>query len=80
MKKTTQGLRDVLFDELEKFLEGRVDSEHVRTVTKATGAILSTVQRDIEAAKLLHEINQGRDQPRSIADLNLNILLTSDSN
>lgn len=76
MEKTTEGLRDVLFDELEKFLCGDVDSEHVRTVTKATGAILATVSKDLEAAKLLHEVNEGRDQPRSIADLNLNLMLS----
>jgi hypothetical protein len=76
MKKTTEGLRDILFAELERYLTGEVDSEHVRTVTKATGAILATVAKDIEAAKLLHEMNEGRDQPRSIADLNLNLLLS----
>lgn len=38
--RTTEGLRDVLFQELDDFLEGKVDTNHVRTVTKATGAIL----------------------------------------
>lgn len=76
MKRTTEGLRDVLFDELEKFISGEVDSEHVKTVTRATGAIMATVAKDLEAAKLLHEVNEGRDQPRSIADLNLNLMLS----
>jgi hypothetical protein len=76
MNKTTEGLRDILFDELDSFLKGKVDSDHVRTVTKATGAILATVAKDLEAAKLLHDMNTGRDQPRTIADLNLNLLLS----
>jgi hypothetical protein len=76
MNKTTEGLRDILFDELECFLTGKVDSEHVRTVTKATGAILATVAKDLEAAKLLHDMNAGKDRPRTIADLNLNLLLS----
>lgn len=78
MKKTTEGLRDVMFRELERYLAGDVDAEHVRTVVKATGSILATVAKDLEAAKLLHEINEGRDQPRVIADLNLNLLLSSE--
>lgn len=76
INRTTEGLRDMLFVELEKFMAGEVDSEHVKTVTKATGCILATVAKDLEAAKLLHEMNQGRDQPRSIADLSLNLMLT----
>ncbi len=75
--RTTQGLRDMIFDELDDFLNGKVDGEHVRTVTRATGAIISTVSKDLEAARLLKQMNEGRDQPRSIADLNLDLMLTS---
>ena len=77
MKRTTQGLRDVLFNELEMFLSGDVSSDHVATVTKATGAILATVAKDIEAAKLLNEMRKENDQPKSIADLHLNLMLTN---
>ena len=77
MKRTTEGLRDVLFNELEAFLAGKVDSEHVKTVTKATGAILATVAKDLEAARLVHDINQRRETPKSVADLSLNLLLVA---
>lgn len=80
MNKSTEGLRTVLFDELEKFLAGKVDSEHVKTVTRATGAILATVAKDLEAARMLSDMNLGRDQPRSVADLNLNLLLVHSAN
>lgn len=75
MKRTTQGLRDMLFDELELLLAGKVDGEHVKAVTKVTGAILATVAKDLEAAKFLNEMKRGSDQPKAIADLNLNLLL-----
>lgn len=75
MKRTTEGLRDVLFNELEAFLSGDVDGEHVKTVTRASGAILATVAKDLEAAKLVAMMRHERDQPRSVADLNLNLLL-----
>lgn len=75
MKRTTEGLRDVLFAELESFLRGDVDGEHVKTVTRATGAILATVAKDLEAARLVADLRSQRDQPRSVADLNLDLLL-----
>ena len=76
MNRTTEGLRDVLFDELRDFLTGTVDSEHVKSVTRCSGAILATVAKDLEAARLVADMRLGRDQPVSVADLNLNLLLT----
>lgn len=73
--RTTEGVRDVLFKELEGFLDGRFDKDHVESVTKVTGAIAKTVVLDLEARKLLEGLNSGRDQPRAIGDLNLNVLL-----
>jgi len=77
VKKTTEGLRDLLFQEIEDFLEGKVDSDHVRTITKASGAIMTTVAKDLEAAKLLRQMNEGRDSNKAIADLGLNLMLNA---
>ena len=77
MKKSTQGLREVLFDELDAFLSGKVDSDHVKAVTRLTGGILATVAKDLEAAKFLNEISKDRNTPQAVADLNLNLLLTA---
>ena len=77
MKRTTEGLREVLFNELESYLAGSVSDDHVKAVAKLTGSILATVAKDLEAAKMLHDMNRGIDQPKSIADLHLNILLTN---
>lgn len=75
--RTTEGLRDILFDELDGFLDGKFDTEHAKTVTTITGSILNTVQKDLEAVKMLNIMNQGRDQPKAVADLALNLILTS---
>ena len=75
--RTTEGLRDVLFDELDGFLAGKFDTEHAKTVTTITGSILNTVQKDLEAVKMLNVMNQGKDQPKAVADLALNLILTS---
>ena len=77
IKKTTEGLRDLLFQEMEDFLSGKIDSDHVKTITKASGAIMTTVAKDLEAAKLMHMMNEGRDRNKTIADLNLNLMLTT---
>jgi len=36
VKKTTEGLRDLLFQEIEDFLEGKVDSDHGSNGNMAT--------------------------------------------
>ena len=61
------------------FLNGDVDGDHVKAVTSCSGAILATVAKDIEATKLLQSMKTGADQPKSIADLNLNLALTNES-
>lgn len=78
--RTTEGLRDILFNEIEDFLSGKVDSEHVKALTKVSGAIMTTVARDLEAAKLMREMNEGRESNKAIADLNLNLMLTGGTN
>lgn len=80
MKRSTEGLRDMLFNELDLFLDGKVDSDHVKSVTRITGSILATVAKDLEAKRLLMDMNYGKDQPRAIADIGLNLMLTSSNN
>ena len=76
--RTTAGLRDMLFNELDSFLGGKIDKDHVDAVTKLTSTILKTVAKDLEAAKMLRDMNAGSDIPKAIADLNLNLVLTSE--
>ena len=76
--RTTEGMRDLLFDELDRFLSGAVDETHVKAVTQITGSILKTVVVDLEAKRMIEKMNTGRDQNKAIGDLNLNIMLTSD--
>lgn len=79
MNRTTQGLRTMLFDELDRFMSGTVDSDHVKAVCRLNGAILATVSKDIEATKLLAVLRNGADAPKAVADLNLNLMLSKGS-
>ena len=76
--RTTEGLRDILFNEMERFLAGEVDDVHVGAVTKITSSIIKTVVIDLEAKKMVERINEGRDQKKEISDLNLNLMLSSE--
>ncbi len=76
--RTTEGLRDILFEEMERFLDGKVEDTHVNAITKITGSILKTVVVDLEAKKMVERMNSGRDQDKAVGDLNLNLLLTKE--
>ena len=75
IERTTEGLRDMLMNELENYLNGMTTTERMEVITKATTAVCKTLVVDLEARKMLERINNGRDQPKCIADLNLNLAL-----
>ncbi len=75
IERTTEGLRDMLLNEMEDYINGLNTTERMETITKATTAVCKTLVVDLEARKMLDKINTGRDQPKSIADLNLNLAL-----
>lgn len=79
VKRTTEGLRNALFDELDNFLSGKVDAAHVNTVTRATGAILSVIAKDIQYAQLINDMNRNKEPSKQLSDLRLNILLGDES-
>lgn len=70
IERTTQGLRDALFQTLDSYNNGEVDAAHVSTVTKTVNAILATVNTDLNAAKTMAFIkNSGGGD----ADFNLRL-------
>jgi len=76
INRTTEGLRDVLLDELENYINGLNTTERMETVSKAANAVCKTLVVDLEARKLMSKMNEGQDKPKSIADLNLNLTLS----
>ena len=80
MKKignTTEGLRVMLLKELEDYINGVNTTERMETVNKSVSVLCKTLVVDLEAKKMVDRFNSNKDQPKSIADLNLNLLLTS---
>ena len=73
--RTTEGLRETLLNELEDYINGLNTAERMDTVTKTVSVVCKTLIVDLEAKKMLQKINVGNDEPKAIADLNLNLTL-----
>ena len=77
IERTTEGLRQMMLNELENYINGLNTTERMETINKATQAICKTLVVDLEARKMLERMKDGSDNPKSIADLNLNLSLES---
>jgi hypothetical protein len=73
IERTTSGLRTMMMNELEDYLNGLNTTERMNTVSKATTAVCRTIVVDLEARKMLERMNAGKDIPQAIANLNLNL-------
>ena len=78
--RSTAGLRDVAFDALEKFLNGEVDSGHLKSISGTISTICQTVALDLKASEQLRAMKKaGEIAPpgagREVAQLHLNIAL-----
>lgn len=72
--RTSEGLRSTLFDTLDAFLNGEIDSAHAKTVAKLSDSLLKSVALDLEHKRLITELAKP-DKNGAVADLNLNIIM-----
>lgn len=52
LQRTSTGLREALFDQIERIRDGKGDIQEARTVATLAHAICNTVKMEIEVAKL----------------------------
>lgn len=76
INRSTTGIRDFIFDEMERLANGQSDVERLKAMSKAGDTILKSAALDISVKKMINEQSQGRDQPKAVADMNLNIMLS----
>jgi len=75
INRSTTGIRDFLFDEMERLANGQSDVERLKAMSKAGDTILKSAVVDITVRKMLNE--ERRDgNPKAVADLNLNLMLS----
>lgn len=74
--RSTEGIRDFIFDEMERLANGETDIERLKVMSKAGDTILKSAAIDLQARRMLSQ-ERGSREPKQIADLNLNIMLTN---
>lgn len=75
--RTSEGLRSTLFDTLDKFVNGEIDSVTAKTVAKLADSLLKSVAVDLEHKRLMVDLTKS-EGPQAVAALRLNIKMTGD--
>lgn len=76
-QRTSEGLRSVLFEALDDFINGKIDHIHAKTVARVSDVILKSVAIDIEHKKLIRDLGKKVENgDKCVANLNLNVMLT----
>lgn len=70
MVRTSAGLRDVLFDELEGLRDGTINATKANATAKIAGAIVDTVNMEMAAFKLMQK-RTSPDEDHRIPTLSL---------
>ena len=80
IKRTSEGLRSVLFDTLDKFISGEIDSVQAKTVAKLGDSLLKSVAIDLEHKRLMLDLIKDQDpqSPKTLANMNLDIIMVKE--
>ena len=65
--RTSAGLRDVLFDELDRMRNGRTNATNANAISRLAGEIANTIQMELEVHRELSRIpgdHPAGEQPR----------------
>ena len=68
--RSSVGLREVLFDTLEAFVDGRISATHAKTVSKVADSILKSAALDLGYQSL---ISNSKDSLVSITPISLGL-------
>ena len=81
VKRTSEGLRSVLFDTLDKFISGEIDSVQAKTVAKLGDSLLKSVAIDLEHKRLMLDLIKDQDpqSPKTLANMNLDIIMVKET-
>lgn len=71
VKRTSTGLRDALFDELEALRSGKSNPTQANAVAKIAGSVVETVKMEIEAQKFIAQMQKVTPSDREIKPLQL---------
>lgn len=70
IEQNTHGLRNILFEELQKLRSGKAVPGHTRAVVSLMNTILSTARLDLDYAKF--QVQVGRKKLKDVEPVTLN--------
>lgn len=56
--KTAEGLRDALFDELNRLRDGTTSPQHARAVCNVARQVIESIRVEVQAGRLLKELKK----------------------
>jgi len=65
-KRSSQGLREMLFDELDNIRNGKSNPQRANAITKASAVILDSAKLEVQYAKFMNELGNGKNTVDSI--------------
>ena len=72
-EKTTEGLRDMLFDELEKLRNGTIDVQRARATANIARQIIESVRVQVQFQRVVNETNSfnlvGRSENKTLLEM-----------
>lgn len=69
--RSTEGLRDVLFEELDKLRAGKCNPSHANALAKITSCIIDTSRLEIDVAKLIARAGESKEiRPLALGNAN----------
>lgn len=74
--RSTVGVRDFLFDEMERLANGQIDEKRLKIMAKAGDTILKSAALDITAKKMISDAKNSSGGPKEVADIGLNLMLS----
>ena len=69
VKRTSEGLRNVLFDEIDALRKGTSNPAKARALSQAVSVILKSVEVDIEFQKYVSELGEKSESLSKIGSL-----------
>lgn len=75
IERTTEGVRDFMFDEMERLANGEIDIDRLKAMAGAADTVLKAAAIDIQVRKMVNAERDQQGTPRTIAALNLNVSL-----
>lgn len=71
IKRTTQGLREVLFDQLDGLVTGKVTPQQAKAVSGLASQVVSVTKLEMEAARFISDGRMAENDTKKLGEVKL---------